>query len=111
MAVQYKWCSRCAERPRLAPVGLGDRAPSACPERADEADILEGVAEQVTDLALLRRVAAVFSDKYQWPLEPTGEGVRDQHGNAGPVFAVHPRVVFAWNEFPQDATRWHVNDD
>jgi Pyridoxamine 5'-phosphate oxidase len=82
-----------------------------CPEHADEAVILEGVAEQVTDLGLLRHVAAVFSDKYQWPLEPTAEGVRDQHGNAGPVFAVHPGVVFAWSEFPQNATRWQINDD
>ena len=32
-------------------------------------------------------------------------------GNAGPVYAVHPRVVLAWGEFPVDATRWVFNTD
>ncbi len=77
-----------------------------CPEHADQAVIVEGLAERVIDSALLRRVADRYSAKYHWPIEPTAEGVRDQHGNEGPVFAVHPRVAFAWQEFPQSATRW-----
>ncbi len=82
-----------------------------CPEHADEAVIVEGSAEQVSDPALLRRVADAYSAKYQWPIEPTQDGVRDQHGNEGPVFAVRPQVVFAWHEFPQDATRWIFDAD
>lgn len=77
-----------------------------CPERADEPVILEGVAEKVVNLELLKRFADVYSTKYQWPTEPTPQGMRDQHGNEGPVFAVRPLVVFGWSEFPQDATRW-----
>jgi membrane protease YdiL (CAAX protease family) len=79
------------------------------PELADNAIILEGIAKRVTNTALLRQVADAYSAKYQWPIEPTREGVRDQNGNEGPVFAVRPRVVFAWDEFPQDATRWIFN--
>ncbi len=82
-----------------------------CPERADEAVILEGVAEKVVDPLLLRQVADALSEKYQWSMEPTQEGVRDAHGNEGPVFAVHPRVAFAWGEFPKSATRWIFDDD
>ena len=82
-----------------------------CPERADEAVILEGVAEKIADPSLLRRVADAFSEKYQWDMEPTQEGVRDTHGNEGPVFAVHPRVAFAWGEFPKSATRWIFDDE
>ena len=79
------------------------------PERADKAIILEGVAEQVTNSALLMQVADAYSAKYQWPTEPTQNGVRDQYGNEGPVFAVRPQVVFVWEKFPQDATRWIFN--
>lgn len=75
-------------------------------ERADQAIIVEGRARRVSQRAALQQVAEVYSAKYQWPMEPTQEGVRDQHGNGGPVFAVRPTVVFAWREFPQDATRW-----
>ncbi len=82
-----------------------------CPELADEPVIVEGVAEMVVDPALLRRVADTYSTKYQWPIEATPEGVRDQHGNEGPVFAIRPHVVFGWNEFPQDATRWVFDID
>ncbi len=81
------------------------------PEGADKAIIVEGVAERVTSPAVLKQVADVCSTKYQWPTEPTQDGVRDQHGNEGPVFAVRPRVVFAWDEFPQDATRWIFKAD
>jgi hypothetical protein len=77
-----------------------------CPERADQPMIVEGIAKVVTDPALLQRVAETYSEKYQWPVEPTPTGVQDQHGNQGPVFAVHPRVAFGWEEFPQSATRW-----
>ncbi len=83
-----------------------------CPERADEAVILEGVAEEVTDFSLLKQVADALSQKYQWVIEPTQDGVRDEHGNGGPVFAVHPRVVFGFSEdLTSSATRWLFDDD
>ena len=82
-----------------------------CPERTDEPVIVEGVAEKVVDPGLLKRVTDVYSAKYQWPIEPTQEGMRDQYGNEGPVFVVRPLVAFGWSEFPQDATRWIFDID
>jgi PPOX class probable F420-dependent enzyme len=78
-----------------------------CPERSDEPVILEGVAEQITDSELLRQVADAISTKYQWNMEPTQAGVRDEYGNEGPVFAVHPRTAFGFSQdLTGSATRW-----
>ena len=76
-------------------------------EDAVQPVIVEGSAERVTDLDLLGRVAAVFSSKYGWPIEATADGVRDAHGNGGPVFAIHPAVAFGFGEdLAGTATRW-----
>ncbi len=75
-------------------------------EPADEPVIVEGVAQRVADPLLLKRVADVYSQKYQWKIKPTEDGVRDEHGNSGPVFAVHPRVVFGFEDLIGSATRW-----
>ncbi|OGO32765.1 MAG: hypothetical protein A2Z03_10660 [Chloroflexi bacterium RBG_16_56_8] len=81
-------------------------------DQANVPVILEGRARRVSNHALLRHVAEAYSKKYQWQLEPTAEGVRDSHGNGGPVFAVHPHVVFAFNEdLAGSATRWVFEDD
>ena len=78
-----------------------------CPERADQPVILEGVAEQITAPELLRQVADAISAKYQWRMEPTQAGVRDEYGNEGPVFAGHPRTAFGFSEdLTGSATRW-----
>ncbi|MCI0395764.1 MAG: pyridoxamine 5'-phosphate oxidase family protein [Chloroflexi bacterium] len=83
-----------------------------CPEHADDPVILEGVAERVTNPALLRQVADAFSQKYQWSMEPTQEGVHDEHGNEGPVFAIHPQVAFAFSDdLVGSATRWIFSED
>jgi Pyridoxamine 5'-phosphate oxidase len=71
------------------------------PERADEAVVLEGVAERVTEPGELSRLLAVYVDKY-------GSGFPDPDDN--PVFAVRPRVVIGLierePEFTTRATRW-----
>jgi PPOX class probable F420-dependent enzyme len=77
------------------------------PEQADEAVIVEGVAEVVSNPSQLARVADAYSTKYAWIMEPTLDGVRDVHGNEGPLFAVHPRVVFGFGgDLASSATRW-----
>lgn len=55
-------------------------------ESGDDAVILEGVAEEMTDPALLARFAEAYEAKYRW----------------------RPDVAFAWREsdFPHTATRW-----
>jgi len=81
------------------------------PERADEAVIVEGVAEAVSDPSLVARVADAYSKKYDWIIEPAPDGVRDAHGNEGPLFAVHPRVAFGFGgDLAGSATRWVFAD-
>jgi len=71
------------------------------PERAEEAVVLEGVAERVTDDDHVAAILAAYTRKY-------GMGFPDPDDN--PVFAVRPRVVFGIIEHDPDfssrATRW-----
>lgn len=62
-------------------------------ESGQEVVIVEGVAEEVTDLQVQERLDDAYEAKY---------GIR--HGT--PVWAVRPRIVHAWSNFPVDATRW-----
>ena len=62
-------------------------------ESGDDVVILEGEAVEITESRLLERVDDAYEVKY---------GIR--HGT--PVWAVKPRMAFAWSEFPRDATRW-----
>jgi Pyridoxamine 5'-phosphate oxidase len=73
-----------------------------------EAVIIEGVAEQARNSAVLRQVLAVYNKKYLWDMDP-------DHPD-GPLYAVKPRVVFGWVSDPSGldhgaafhgtATRW-----
>jgi hypothetical protein len=71
------------------------------PEGAEQAVVLEGIAERVTEPAQLARLLAVYTGKY-------GSGFPDPAEN--PVFAVRPRIVFGFieheAEFAGSATRW-----
>ena len=71
-----------------------------CPERAGEAVILEGVAEEVMSPSLLRRFKEAYDTKYQW----------DMDASQGGIYAVRPSVAFAFienaDDFPGSATRW-----
>jgi hypothetical protein len=66
-------------------------------ESGDEVVIVEGTAGKLTeggaDPDLLERLDAAYEGKY---------GVR--HGT--PFWAIHPRKVLAWSDYPADATRW-----
>ena len=74
-------------------------------ERADEAVIVEGVAQEITDRAQLRPFYEAYKPKYDWDLEEMG--FADE-----PVYIVRPRVVFAIRErdFTSSATRWVFDD-
>ena len=69
-------------------------------ERADEAVIVEGIAELVTEQALLEQFKAAYDPKYDWGIEI----------DKGGIFQVIPRVAFAFIEHPDKfqstATRW-----
>ena len=66
-------------------------------QRADEAVIVEGRAEQVRDEALLARLLVTYTDKY-------GMGFPSD----SPVFCIRPRTVFGFTEYSlsESATRW-----
>jgi general stress protein 26 len=71
-----------------------------CVEPADEAIVLEGVAELVEDAMLKQRFAETYSAKYNWEMEGFDE----------PVYRVRPTVAFAFTtapgQFTSSATRW-----
>jgi hypothetical protein len=67
-------------------------------ESGDDAVILEGVAEEMTDPALLARFSEAYEAKYRWRPEAPGRI----------AYALRTDVAFAWREsdFPHTATRW-----
>jgi nitroimidazol reductase NimA-like FMN-containing flavoprotein (pyridoxamine 5'-phosphate oxidase superfamily) len=70
-----------------------------CNESAEAAVIAEGTAREVTDPAVFARLAPAYHRKYRpWKLDPA----------IGPIYEVHPRVVFGVVErtFPRSTTRW-----
>ncbi len=71
---------------------------TVCNDDGAQAVIVEGVAEKVTDAALLEHIAATYKKKYKM----------DPRGMNEPIFVVRPRTVFGFIEksFPKSATRW-----
>lgn len=67
---------------------------------AGEAVIVEGVAAEVEDEALLKRVATSYKKKYKM----------DPRSMKEPIFRVAPNRVFGFVEktFPKSATRWKL---
>ncbi|WP_049969980.1 pyridoxamine 5'-phosphate oxidase family protein [Haladaptatus cibarius] len=67
-------------------------------ESGTEVVIIEGVAERIEEpnSELAERLDSAYEGKY---------GI--QHGT--PFFAVRPETVLAWNDYPEDATRWRFD--
>jgi len=72
-----------------------------CTERSSEAVVVEGTANEVSDPAVIERLAPVYHKKYKpWKLDP----------EMGPIFEVRPRVIFGLREKTfKAATRWIVD--
>jgi nitroimidazol reductase NimA-like FMN-containing flavoprotein (pyridoxamine 5'-phosphate oxidase superfamily) len=66
----------------------------------EEAVIVDGRAEELTDAAALEHVAAAYTRKYKMDPRSMGE----------PIFIVRPSKVFGFVEktFPKSATRWKL---
>jgi len=73
-------------------------------EKADEAVIVEGLAEQIIDRGVWKEFAARYDKKYGGELLPLLES------SGGAVFRIVPQVAFGQDEhaenFVQSATRW-----
>jgi hypothetical protein len=76
-----------------------------CTEKANEAVILEGVADEVADVALRRKFLALYERKYAWDMSSFEEDILSLKE---PIYAVRPVVAFGLDEkkFLNAATRW-----
>jgi general stress protein 26 len=74
-------------------------------EKADEAVILEGVAEEIKDRSIWKQVAQIYNAKYGGDVEPLLMACD------GCVFRLQPQVAFGQDEhtenFSESVTRWH----
>ena len=90
----------CAATSRKARNLAEDARCAVSTERADEAVIVEGIAELVADQTLLEQFKAAYDPKYDWEIEI----------DKGGIFVVRPTVAFAFIEdsgqFESTATRW-----
>jgi hypothetical protein len=69
--------------------------------------VLEGVVAKLNDTALLEQAVALYTQKYDWPVQPRDGGFYDEKGNGGPVYVVRPTVVFGFGQASSfSATRW-----
>jgi hypothetical protein len=75
-----------------------------CTEDADEAVIVEGIAE-IADLAARRKMIPAYERKYKFDLSKMKD---DMLSMKEPVYAIRPRVVFGlWEKYFQTkSTRW-----
>jgi len=76
-----------------------------CTEHAQEAVIVEGVAE-IADAPARRKFLPVYEKKYKFDMSTMKEDILSMKE---PVFAVRPRVVFGlWEKhFQSKSTRWN----
>ncbi|MBA2677212.1 MAG: hypothetical protein H0U76_02260, partial [Ktedonobacteraceae bacterium] len=58
-------------------------------ESGSEVVIIEGVAETVSDRALVELVVNLYNEKYHWNMDP--------HNLPGPFYAVHTQIAFGWH--------------
>ncbi len=74
-------------------------------ESGDDAVILEGAVERVTDPQTLAEFADRYDAKYQFRPDPSNPNFA--------FYSVRPRRAFAWREadFPSSATRWVLRRD
>jgi nitroimidazol reductase NimA-like FMN-containing flavoprotein (pyridoxamine 5'-phosphate oxidase superfamily) len=74
-------------------------------EKAEQAVVMEGVAEEEPDRALRRKVLAIYERKYKFDMSSMEEDILNLKE---PIYAVRPRVVFGLDEkrYVNSATRW-----
>ena len=74
-------------------------------EKADEAVILEGLAEEIKERSVWTQLAQIYNSKYGGDVEPL------LMASEGCVFCVKPQLAFGQDEhaenFSDAVTRWH----
>jgi len=78
-------------------------------EKADEAVILEGLAEEIKDRSVWKQIAQAYDRKYGSDVEPL------LVASDGCVFRVQPQVAFGQDEhtenFTESVTRWNFPEN
>ncbi|MGB2589893.1 MAG: pyridoxamine 5'-phosphate oxidase family protein [Candidatus Acidiferrum sp.] len=77
-------------------------------DRADEAVILEGIPEEISDRSVWKHFASVYNKKYGGDVEPM------LASSGGNIYRVQPETVFAQDEhaanFAESVTRWRFSE-
>ena len=77
-------------------------------EKADEAVILEGAAQEITDRAIWKQIVEVYNSKYGGDVGPLLETSNSC------IFRVLPQMAFGQDEhasnFSEAVTRWHFQE-
>ncbi len=75
-------------------------------ESGEDVAIVEGEATEISrpERALFERIDAAYGAKYGYKPSDNLSGPEDVPYPDGGLFAVRPRVVFAWSRFPEDVT-------
>jgi hypothetical protein len=77
-------------------------------EKADEAIVLEGAAEEIKDRSVWKQVAQIYNNKYGGDVEPL------LMASDGCVFRVTPQLAFGQDEHAEDfadaVTRWRFQE-
>jgi hypothetical protein len=69
--------------------------------------IVEGRARAIHDEPdAVQRMCDAYSAKYDHPIAPRGNEIRDSDGQGGPVFVLDPEVAFGWIGDLDRPTRW-----
>lgn len=79
-------------------------------EQSHEAVVVEGVAEKVLDLELLKQLLALYERKYDYDMATMRNDILELRE---PMFAVRPEVAFGLDEEVgmENATRWRFAQD
>jgi general stress protein 26 len=72
-------------------------------DHTEAAVILDGIAERVTDQAVIDRYARATDEKYEWDGD-MDELLKDPNNG---VYVIHPHIAFSFSEnLGESATRW-----
>ena len=82
-------------------------------ESGEDVVIVEGVAEEISrpERSLFERIDAGYAAKYGYKPSDNLSSPEEEPYPEGGLFAVRPRVAFAWTRFPEDVTRFVFGDD
>ncbi len=80
-------------------------------ESGEDVVIVEGETTEISrpQRALFDRIDAAYAAKYDYKPSDNLSGPEDVPYLEGGLFAVRPRVIFAWSQFPADVTRFTMS--